>query len=103
MSVQAIGQPVRREEDLPLLKAKGRYVADVREPNEVKKPCSLIFSSASGMVLASSNGCGGNASSRPPGSLMEVTPVDTCCAIASIIVPTGLRNQRKKMMTTIGH
>src|SRR5580700_1082698 len=36
MSVQAIGQPVRREEDLRLLKGKGRYVADVREPNETR-------------------------------------------------------------------
>src|SRR5438477_12304917 len=36
MSVQAIGQPVRREEDLRLLKGKGRYVADVREPNEAR-------------------------------------------------------------------
>ena len=34
MSVQAIGQPVRREEDLRLLKGKGRYVDDVREPLE---------------------------------------------------------------------
>jgi CO/xanthine dehydrogenase Mo-binding subunit len=32
MSVQAIGQPVRREEDLRLLKGRGRYVDDVREP-----------------------------------------------------------------------
>src|SRR5215813_1135771 len=36
MSVQAIGQPVRREEDLRLLKGKGRYVDDVREPNEAR-------------------------------------------------------------------
>src|SRR5215469_14233506 len=34
MSVQAIGQPVRREEDLRLLKGKGRYVDDIREPLE---------------------------------------------------------------------
>src|SRR5499427_1098837 len=34
MSVQAIGQPVRREEDLRLLNGKGRYVDDVREPLE---------------------------------------------------------------------
>jgi aerobic carbon-monoxide dehydrogenase large subunit len=34
MSVQAIGQPVRREEDLRLLKGRGRYVDDVRQPNE---------------------------------------------------------------------
>ncbi|HMD65964.1 MAG TPA: xanthine dehydrogenase family protein molybdopterin-binding subunit [Stellaceae bacterium] len=33
MSVQSIGMPVRREEDLRLLKGKGRYVDDVREPN----------------------------------------------------------------------
>jgi aerobic carbon-monoxide dehydrogenase large subunit len=31
MSVQAIGQPVRREEDLRLLKGRGRYVEDVSE------------------------------------------------------------------------
>src|SRR6516165_11605724 len=36
MSVQAIGQPVRREEDLRLLKGKGRYVDDVREPLEAR-------------------------------------------------------------------
>jgi carbon-monoxide dehydrogenase large subunit len=36
MSVQAIGQPVRREEDLRLLKGKGRYVDDVREPHEAR-------------------------------------------------------------------
>src|SRR5215472_11185482 len=34
MSVQAIGMPVRREEDLRLLKGKGRYVDDVRAPQE---------------------------------------------------------------------
>src|SRR5271167_869415 len=34
MSVQSIGMPVRREEDLRLLKGKGRYVDDVREANE---------------------------------------------------------------------
>ena len=36
MSVQAIGQPVRREEDLRLLKGRGRYVDDIREPNEAR-------------------------------------------------------------------
>ena len=36
MSVQAIGQPVRREEDLRLLKGRGRYVDDVRAPNEAR-------------------------------------------------------------------
>ncbi|MBV8934959.1 MAG: xanthine dehydrogenase family protein molybdopterin-binding subunit, partial [Alphaproteobacteria bacterium] len=36
MSVQAIGEPVRREEDQRLLKGRGRYVDDVREPNEVR-------------------------------------------------------------------
>ena len=36
MSVQAIGQPVRREEDLRLLKGRGRYVDDVREPYETR-------------------------------------------------------------------
>ena len=36
MSVQAIGQPVRREEDLRLLKGRGRYVDDVREPIEAR-------------------------------------------------------------------
>src|SRR5947209_20067323 len=36
MSVQAIGQAVRREEDLRLLKGKGRYVDDVRDPNEAR-------------------------------------------------------------------
>ena len=36
MSVQAIGQPVRREEDLRLLKGRGRYVDDVQEPNEAR-------------------------------------------------------------------
>src|SRR2546421_7921978 len=36
MSVQAIGQPVRREEDLRLLRGRGRYVDDVREPNEAR-------------------------------------------------------------------
>jgi carbon-monoxide dehydrogenase large subunit len=36
MSIQAIGQPVRREEDLRLLKGKGRYVDDVREPHEAR-------------------------------------------------------------------
>jgi aerobic carbon-monoxide dehydrogenase large subunit len=34
MSVQAIGQPVRREEDLRLLRGRGRYVDDVRATNE---------------------------------------------------------------------
>src|SRR5580692_5878428 len=36
MSVQAIGQPVRREEDLRLLRGRGRYVDDVTEPNEAR-------------------------------------------------------------------
>ena len=36
MSVQSIGQPVRREEDLRLLKGRGRYVDDVGEPNEAR-------------------------------------------------------------------
>ena len=36
MSVQAIGQPVRREEDLRLLKGSGRYVDDVRSANEAR-------------------------------------------------------------------
>jgi aerobic carbon-monoxide dehydrogenase large subunit len=36
MSVQAIGQKVLREEDLRLLKGKGRYVDDVREPHEAR-------------------------------------------------------------------
>jgi len=34
MSVQAIGMPVRREEDYRLLRGKGRYVDDVRAANE---------------------------------------------------------------------
>ena len=34
MGVQAIGMPVRREEDFRLLRGKGRYVDDVREANE---------------------------------------------------------------------
>ena len=34
MGVQSIGLPVRREEDLRLLKGRGRYVDDVREPRE---------------------------------------------------------------------
>ena len=36
MSVQAIGQPVRREEDLRLLKGRGRYVDDVKESSEAR-------------------------------------------------------------------
>src|SRR5690349_10755788 len=36
MGVQAIGQKVRREEDLRLLKGRGRYVDDVRELNEAR-------------------------------------------------------------------
>jgi carbon-monoxide dehydrogenase large subunit len=36
MSIQAIGQAVRREEDLRLLTGRGRYVDDVREPNEAR-------------------------------------------------------------------
>ena len=36
MSVEAIGQPVRREEDFRLLKGKGRYVDDVKEANEAR-------------------------------------------------------------------
>ena len=36
MSLQAIGQPVRREEDRRLLKGAGRYVDDVREANEAR-------------------------------------------------------------------
>lgn len=36
MSVQAIGEAVRREEDPRLLKGKGRYVDDVRLPNEAR-------------------------------------------------------------------
>jgi aerobic carbon-monoxide dehydrogenase large subunit len=34
MGVQSIGMPVRREEDLRLLRGKGRYVDDVRASNE---------------------------------------------------------------------
>src|SRR5207237_121162 len=36
MSVQAIGQPVRREEDRRLLTGRGRYVDDVRQANEAR-------------------------------------------------------------------
>ena len=36
MSVQAIGEAIRREEDPRLLKGKGRYVDDVRLPNDVR-------------------------------------------------------------------
>jgi aerobic carbon-monoxide dehydrogenase large subunit len=36
MSIQRIGQAVRREEDLRLLKGRGRYVDDVHEPNEAR-------------------------------------------------------------------
>ena len=36
MGVQAIGQPVRREEDLRLLKGRGRYVDDIKETNEAR-------------------------------------------------------------------
>ena len=36
MSVQAIGQPVPREEDPRLLKGRGRYVDDVKETNEAR-------------------------------------------------------------------
>src|SRR5580693_827264 len=42
MSLQAIGQPVRREEDLRLLRGRGRYVDDVREPNEA---CGYVLRS----------------------------------------------------------
>jgi aerobic carbon-monoxide dehydrogenase large subunit len=34
MGVQSIGMPVRREEDFRLLRGKGRYVDDIRKPNE---------------------------------------------------------------------
>jgi aerobic carbon-monoxide dehydrogenase large subunit len=36
MSVQMIGQAVRREEDPRLLKGKGRYVDDIKSPNEAR-------------------------------------------------------------------
>src|SRR5215469_14847649 len=36
MSIQSIGQAIRREEDPRLLKGKGRYVDDVRLPNETR-------------------------------------------------------------------
>ena len=36
MGVQS---PVRREEDLRLLRGKGRYVDDVREPNQAHAMC----------------------------------------------------------------
>src|SRR5215467_7344978 len=36
MSVQAIGEAVRREEDIRLLKGRGRYVDDVKEANEAR-------------------------------------------------------------------
>src|ERR1700739_1073885 len=36
MSVQAIAQPVRREEDLRLLRGRGLYVDDIRDPNEAR-------------------------------------------------------------------
>jgi carbon-monoxide dehydrogenase large subunit len=36
MSVQAIGEAIRREEDPRLLKGKGRYVDDLRLPNEAR-------------------------------------------------------------------
>ncbi len=36
MSVQAIGQPVRREEDLRLLKGRGHYVDDAKAANEAR-------------------------------------------------------------------
>src|SRR5947208_7555255 len=36
MGVQAIGEPVRREEDQRLLRGRGRYVDDIRLPNEAR-------------------------------------------------------------------
>jgi carbon-monoxide dehydrogenase large subunit len=36
MSIQSIGQAIRREEDPRLLKGKGRYVDDVRLPKEAR-------------------------------------------------------------------
>ncbi len=36
MSVQAIGAPIRREEDFRLLRGRGRYVDDMREPGEAR-------------------------------------------------------------------
>ncbi len=36
MAVQAIGQPVRREEDLRLLRGLGRYVDDAGQPNDAR-------------------------------------------------------------------
>ena len=36
MGVQAIGEPVRREEDWRLLRGRGRYVDDIRLPDEAR-------------------------------------------------------------------
>jgi carbon-monoxide dehydrogenase large subunit len=42
MSVQSVGQPVRREEDLRLLQGRGRYVDDFTVPNEA---CGYVLRS----------------------------------------------------------
>ena len=46
MSVQAIGQPVPREEDPRLLRGHGRYVDDVRPPERGARLCPALAARA---------------------------------------------------------
>ena len=79
MSVQAIGEPVRREEDWRLLRGRGRYVDDVREVAEAR-----------GYVL------------RSPHAHARVAAIDTAAARAMpgvLCILTGADLQRRGLGT----
>ena len=46
MSVQAIGEPVRREEDLRLLRGRGRYVDDAGAAERRARLCAALAACA---------------------------------------------------------
>jgi carbon-monoxide dehydrogenase large subunit len=89
MSVQAIGQPVRREEDLRLLKGKGRYVDDMKAANEARGYV-LRSPHAHARIAALDARCAKTA----PGVLAVLTGVDLRRRGLGTLMP-GVRRKRR--------
>jgi aerobic carbon-monoxide dehydrogenase large subunit len=89
MAVQAIGEPVRREEDLRLITGRGRYVDDVRLPREAR-----------GYVLRSPHaharirGIDASRAAAAPGVLMVLTGEDLRRRGLGTLVPNVRRRRR---------
>jgi carbon-monoxide dehydrogenase large subunit len=89
MSVQAIGMPVRREEDYRLLRGKGRYVDDVRAANEAHGYV-LRSPHAHAHITALDVGRAGSA----PGVLCVLTGADLMRRGLGTLIPAVRRRRR---------